>query len=144
MAVKQATRVYKMKRFWNTTMKRSLALNPGSTPKQVVSPSSSFPNKNIKVLSERDARKVRQNALNPASSPKSNTPPPPKPVDIKQTKEYQTLYRRWVSTIVALPILLYTSWVLYERTYGSKTQKHLVKESPTARLQSKEHGKEEE
>ncbi|KNG85581.1 hypothetical protein ANOM_007249 [Aspergillus nomiae NRRL 13137] len=45
--------------------------------------------------------------------------------DIRQTKEYKVAARRWLSTIVALPILMYTSYVLYERTYLNKSQKHL-------------------
>ncbi|KAL4804267.1 hypothetical protein BDV18DRAFT_29067 [Aspergillus unguis] len=45
--------------------------------------------------------------------------------DIRKTKEYKAASRRWVSTIVALPILMYTSWVLYERTYGDKQPKRL-------------------
>ncbi|KAL3473598.1 hypothetical protein BJX99DRAFT_233489 [Aspergillus californicus] len=45
--------------------------------------------------------------------------------DIRQTKEYKTAARRWVSTIVALPILMYTSYVLFERTYGDKQPKRL-------------------
>ncbi|KAL4784811.1 hypothetical protein BJX76DRAFT_202778 [Aspergillus varians] len=50
----------------------------------------------------------------------------PLPVkDIRQTKEYKAASRRWTSTIVALPILMYTSWVLYERTYGDKQPKRL-------------------
>ncbi|KAH1935707.1 hypothetical protein KXV48_002541 [Aspergillus fumigatus] len=39
--------------------------------------------------------------------------------DIRQTKEYKVAARRWLSTIVALPIFLYTSWVLYDRTSSS-------------------------
>jgi len=45
--------------------------------------------------------------------------------NIRQTKEYKIAARKWTSTIVALPILLYTSWVLYERIHGSQSQKHL-------------------
>ncbi|PKY02036.1 hypothetical protein P168DRAFT_292152 [Aspergillus campestris IBT 28561] len=45
--------------------------------------------------------------------------------DIRQTKEYKVAARRWLSTIVALPVFMYTSWVLYERTYGDKQQKRL-------------------
>ncbi|XHG00836.1 hypothetical protein AWENTII_004250 [Aspergillus wentii] len=52
--------------------------------------------------------------------------PTPSPQDIRQTKEYKVAARRWTSTIVALPIFLVTSWMLYERTYGDKSPKHLV------------------
>ncbi|KAL4867355.1 hypothetical protein BDV12DRAFT_121527 [Aspergillus spectabilis] len=48
--------------------------------------------------------------------------------DLRQTKEYKAASRRWVSTIVALPILMYTTWVLYERTYGGKKPKRLSDE----------------
>ncbi|KAL4974851.1 hypothetical protein BDW66DRAFT_138714 [Aspergillus desertorum] len=54
--------------------------------------------------------------------PRQRTPPV---TDIRQTKEYKAAARRWISTIVALPILMYTSWVLYERTYGNKQPKRL-------------------
>ncbi|CEL10771.1 hypothetical protein ASPCAL13885 [Aspergillus calidoustus] len=53
-------------------------------------------------------------------------PPPPPPKDIRQTKAYKTAARRWTTTIVALPILFYTSWVLFERTYGDKQPKRLA------------------
>ncbi|KAL2814325.1 hypothetical protein BJX63DRAFT_203411 [Aspergillus granulosus] len=52
--------------------------------------------------------------------------PPPPPKDIRQTKEYKAAARRWTTTIVALPILFYTSWVLFERTYGNKQPKRLT------------------
>ncbi|QSS64498.1 hypothetical protein I7I51_01566 [Histoplasma capsulatum] len=37
------------------------------------------------------------------------------PQDIRNTKQYKTAARRWTSVMVALPILLYTSYALYER-----------------------------
>ncbi|KAF7174370.1 hypothetical protein CNMCM5623_007018 [Aspergillus felis] len=49
--------------------------------------------------------------------------------DIRQTKEYKVAARRWLSTIVALPIFLYTSWVLYDRTYGNSKPKQLGRPS---------------
>ncbi|KAL1966449.1 hypothetical protein VTN77DRAFT_4591 [Rasamsonia byssochlamydoides] len=55
--------------------------------------------------------------------------PPPRPKDIRQTPEYKAAARRWISTIVALPILFVTSWVLYERVYGGKKPKHLIERS---------------
>ncbi|OQE46751.1 hypothetical protein PENCOP_c001G08496 [Penicillium coprophilum] len=64
----------------------------------------------------RPPRPVRQ----PAS------PRLPKGVDdIRQTKEYKAAARRWTATIVGLPILMYTSWILYERVYGGKSPKRL-------------------
>ncbi|CAI7652901.1 unnamed protein product [Penicillium glandicola] len=45
--------------------------------------------------------------------------------DIRQTKEYKAAARRWTSTIVGLPIVMYTSWILYERIYGGKSPKRL-------------------
>ncbi|KAI9369810.1 hypothetical protein BJX61DRAFT_126053 [Aspergillus egyptiacus] len=60
--------------------------------------------------------------------PYSTRPQRPLPVkDLRQTKEYKAAARRWVSTIVALPILMYTSYVLYERTYGNQQPRRLVK-----------------
>ncbi|KAJ5895157.1 hypothetical protein N7495_006848 [Penicillium taxi] len=35
--------------------------------------------------------------------------------DIRSTKEYKQAARRWTSIMVGLPIIMYTSWVLYER-----------------------------
>ncbi|KAE8348703.1 hypothetical protein BDV28DRAFT_80218 [Aspergillus coremiiformis] len=58
--------------------------------------------------------------------PQRASQPQRRPRDIRQTKEYKLAARRWVSTIVALPILMYTSYVLYERVYLDKSQKHLV------------------
>ncbi|PYH78462.1 hypothetical protein BO82DRAFT_394679 [Aspergillus uvarum CBS 121591] len=66
--------------------------------------------------------------------PGSNTSPrvgggtrPPLPAkDIRQTKEYKAAARKWLSTIVALPVLMYTSYILYERTVGNQKPKRLV------------------
>ncbi|OJJ44561.1 hypothetical protein ASPZODRAFT_18137 [Penicilliopsis zonata CBS 506.65] len=64
--------------------------------------------------------------------PRSMHPRPARPVrpaqgqvDIRQTKEYKAAARKWTSVIVALPIVFVTSYMLFERTYGSKSQKHL-------------------
>ncbi|RHZ43129.1 uncharacterized protein CDV56_101265 [Aspergillus thermomutatus] len=51
--------------------------------------------------------------------------------DIRQTKEYKVAARRWLSTIVALPIFLYTSWVLYDRTYGNSKPKRIIRLNTT-------------
>ncbi|PWY66973.1 hypothetical protein BO83DRAFT_380800 [Aspergillus eucalypticola CBS 122712] len=52
--------------------------------------------------------------------------------DIRQTKEYKLAARRWISVMVGLPILMYTSWSLYERTYGDKRPKRLVERPSTS------------
>ncbi|KAJ5130318.1 uncharacterized protein N7515_006357 [Penicillium bovifimosum] len=53
--------------------------------------------------------------------------PLPKGVDdIRKTKEYKAAARRWTATIVGLPIVMYTSWILYERLYGGKSPKRLA------------------
>ncbi|KAF7618134.1 hypothetical protein F9C07_4837 [Aspergillus flavus] len=70
--------------------------------------------------------------INPQSLQRPPHPPrrgPQSVRDIRQTKEYKIAARRWLSTIVALPILMYTSYVLYERTYLNKSQKHLARPS---------------
>ncbi|BCR83487.1 uncharacterized protein ACHE_10889A [Aspergillus chevalieri] len=54
-------------------------------------------------------------------------PHPRQPIDIRQTREYKTAARRWTSTIVALPIFLVTSYVLWDRTYGSKKTEKTVR-----------------
>ncbi|KAJ5580572.1 hypothetical protein N7450_006873 [Penicillium hetheringtonii] len=62
--------------------------------------------------------KLRIPSQPPNSGPRWIPPRPalPKsPQDIRQTKEYRAAARRWTSTIVALPIVMYTSWILYER-----------------------------
>ncbi|KAJ5185163.1 hypothetical protein N7491_006966 [Penicillium cf. griseofulvum] len=68
-----------------------------------------------------------------AVDPKTRPPRPvrqpasprlPKGVDdIRQTKEYKAAARRWTTTIVGLPIVMYTSWILYERLYVGKSPK---------------------
>ncbi|KAM5434712.1 hypothetical protein MferCBS31731_006658 [Microsporum ferrugineum] len=45
--------------------------------------------------------------------------------DIKQTKQYKSAARRWSATIVALPILLYTSYALFQRVFIGKSPKGL-------------------
>ncbi|OJD10612.1 hypothetical protein AJ78_08423 [Emergomyces pasteurianus Ep9510] len=52
-------------------------------------------------------------------------PPSVKPQDIRNTKQYKTLARRWTSAMVALPILLYTSYALYERVFADKAPRGL-------------------
>ncbi|KAL4946677.1 hypothetical protein BDV06DRAFT_218143 [Aspergillus oleicola] len=67
---------------------------------------------------------VRPRVIDPNLQPRR--PPHPKTVaDIRQTKEYKAASRRWLSTIVALPILIYSSWALYERNYLRKERKRL-------------------
>ncbi|KAL4899747.1 hypothetical protein BDW74DRAFT_107218 [Aspergillus multicolor] len=64
--------------------------------------------------------------VDPHLHPRTRQRAPNPPVtDIRQTKEYKAASRRWISTIVALPILFYTSWVLYERTVENKQRKRL-------------------
>ncbi|KAJ5675517.1 hypothetical protein N7462_008414 [Penicillium macrosclerotiorum] len=40
---------------------------------------------------------------------------PQAPYEIRNTKEYKVAARRWLSGIVALPVALFTTWILYER-----------------------------
>ncbi|KAL4922526.1 hypothetical protein BDW62DRAFT_54362 [Aspergillus aurantiobrunneus] len=76
---------------------------------------------------------TQQPPRNPSLKPRVVTDPHSQPrrplpnavTDIRQTKEYKAASRRWLSTIVALPILMYTSWVLFERTYGNQKPKRL-------------------
>ncbi|EGE07925.1 hypothetical protein TEQG_06957 [Trichophyton equinum CBS 127.97] len=49
----------------------------------------------------------------------------PKQPDIKQTPQYKSAARRWTMTIVALPILLYTSFSLYQRVVYGKSPRGL-------------------
>ncbi|PYH87567.1 hypothetical protein BO71DRAFT_404565 [Aspergillus ellipticus CBS 707.79] len=68
---------------------------------------------------------LRRAAPGSGSRPPRPGAPGPGVTDIRQTKEYKALERRWISAIVALPILMYTSWILYDRTYGGKSPKRL-------------------
>ncbi|EER22937.1 hypothetical protein CPC735_022360 [Coccidioides posadasii C735 delta SOWgp] len=45
--------------------------------------------------------------------------------DIRNSKSYKSFARRWTATIVALPILLYTSYALYERVFYDKEPRSL-------------------
>ncbi|EFR05380.1 hypothetical protein MGYG_08391 [Nannizzia gypsea CBS 118893] len=49
----------------------------------------------------------------------------PKQPDIKRTPQYKSAARRWTMTIVALPILLYTSYSLYQRVFNGKSPRGL-------------------
>ncbi|KAJ5632469.1 hypothetical protein N7490_008808 [Penicillium lividum] len=70
----------------------------------------------------------------PAPRPQRPAPSLKGHPDIRSTKEYKVAARRWTSTIVALPFLMYTSYILYERTYGEKSQKHF----PAPKVQDEE------
>ncbi|KAJ5175179.1 uncharacterized protein N7482_001056 [Penicillium canariense] len=78
--------------------------------------------------------------VQPRSTGGSRPPPrparPQAPQDIRKTKEYKVAARRWLSTIVALPIVMYTSWILYERVYGNKSPKRLMKQQQQLQDQS--------
>ncbi|KAK4445523.1 hypothetical protein QBC34DRAFT_428893 [Podospora aff. communis PSN243] len=50
----------------------------------------------------------------PASRTEGATPPPPKPVDVK-SPEYKQAARKWTSLMVALPILVVSSYYLFDR-----------------------------
>ncbi|KAL4948864.1 hypothetical protein BDW69DRAFT_85777 [Aspergillus filifer] len=71
----------------------------------------------------------------PRRSPAAAAPAAPKSFpktvnEIRQTKEYKAASRRWLSTIVALPILIYSSWELYDRRYRRTQRKHLDELTP--------------
>ncbi|KAI1940566.1 hypothetical protein LOZ66_002162 [Ophidiomyces ophidiicola] len=50
---------------------------------------------------------------------------PPAAEDIRKTKKYKALSRRWLAGMVAMPILICTSWALYERVFYDKTPRSL-------------------
>ncbi|EEH07069.1 predicted protein [Histoplasma capsulatum G186AR] len=60
-----------------------------------------------------------------AQRPKPQQAPVVNPQDIRNTKQYKTAARRWTSVMVALPILLYTSYALYERVFADKAPRSL-------------------
>ncbi|KAJ5225290.1 hypothetical protein N7468_006515 [Penicillium chermesinum] len=59
-------------------------------------------------------------------------PPRPSPSNLKghpnirSTPEYKRAARRWLSVIVATPVLLVTTYMLFDRVYGNKSPKKLV------------------
>ncbi|KAJ5734476.1 hypothetical protein N7493_003262 [Penicillium malachiteum] len=64
----------------------------------------------------------------PAGRPQRPTPRSLKGhPDIRSTKEYKAAARKWTSTIVALPIVLVTSYMIFERVYGGKEQKRFAR-----------------
>ncbi|EPS30600.1 hypothetical protein PDE_05552 [Penicillium oxalicum 114-2] len=77
----------------------------------------------------RPVQKPPVNVRPPAPLPRPAARPS-NPADIRNTKEYKVAARRWLSSIVALPIVIYTSWILYERVYGNKSPKRLVLPQP--------------
>ncbi|KAJ5389637.1 uncharacterized protein N7496_000705 [Penicillium cataractarum] len=77
----------------------------------------------------RPVQKPGVHAVRPSPLPKP-APRPVNPADIRKTKEYKVAARRWLSTIVALPIVMYTSWILYERIYGNKSPRRLTPQQP--------------
>ncbi|KAE8344182.1 hypothetical protein BDV24DRAFT_127546 [Aspergillus arachidicola] len=79
-----------------------------------------------------------QSLQRPPHPPRRGPQGPQAVRDIRQTKEYKVAARRWLSTIVALPILMYTSYVLYERTYLNKSQKHLARPSGSGTEEGKD------
>jgi hypothetical protein len=45
-------------------------------------------------------------------------------------REYNTAARRWTSIIVSIPLVLVTSWILYERLFLGKEQRQGLFEGP--------------
>ncbi|KAK2745848.1 hypothetical protein FQN57_003461 [Myotisia sp. PD_48] len=45
---------------------------------------------------------------------------PPNQTDIRNTPRYKSFARKWTSTIIALPILIFTSYALYQRVFLGK------------------------
>ncbi|KAJ5980391.1 hypothetical protein N7481_007689 [Penicillium waksmanii] len=80
--------------------------------------------------------RLRIPSHNPNLGPRPVIPPrpvlPKNPQELRKTKEYKAAARRWTSSIVALPIVMYTSWILYERIYGDKAPKKLVNSSTSS------------
>ncbi|KAJ5376774.1 hypothetical protein N7509_013660 [Penicillium cosmopolitanum] len=80
--------------------------------------------------------RLRIPSHNPNLGPRPVIPPrrvlPKNPQELRKTKEYKAAARRWTSSIVALPIVMYTSWILYERIYGDKAPKKLANASTSS------------
>ncbi|EEH41664.2 hypothetical protein PAAG_03227 [Paracoccidioides lutzii Pb01] len=74
-----------------------------------------------KRASPLSAQRLSSQRLEPAQAQAESA----KPQDIRQTKQYKILARRWTSAMVALPILIYTSYELYQRVFANKAPRSL-------------------
>ncbi|KAL1976727.1 hypothetical protein VTN31DRAFT_3009 [Thermomyces dupontii] len=85
-----------------------------------------LPQQQPRVLSASDLKTLRQGGGQlPHRGPQPSIPR--RPVDIRQTPEYKRAARRWIATIVALPVLFFSSWELYQRVYGGKQKRRVVR-----------------
>ncbi|KAJ9290156.1 hypothetical protein DTO027B5_1443 [Paecilomyces variotii] len=100
------------------------ASSSSSSSKQNSTPTPT-PTRRPQVLDARALRDLNQQRRTAPRLPTS-------PEDIRKTPQYKAAARRWTSTIVALPILIYSSYILYERSTGKQQQKHLSKETPSS------------
>ncbi|KAL1959669.1 hypothetical protein VTO42DRAFT_1255 [Malbranchea cinnamomea] len=48
--------------------------------------------------------------------------------NLRETTEYKRAARKWTSGMVALPIFLFTSYLLYQRVFHDRERRHLVNE----------------
>ncbi|GAD98490.1 conserved hypothetical protein [Paecilomyces variotii No. 5] len=96
--------------------------------------SSSKPNPASTAPPPRKPQVLDARALRDLNQQRRAAPPrlPTSPEDIRKTPQYKAAARRWTSTIVALPILIYSSYILYERSTGKQQQKHLSRENASS------------
>ncbi|OAX82125.1 hypothetical protein ACJ72_03520 [Emergomyces africanus] len=110
------------------SIKRSPVVATAEMPtpaRQKISPSSSRP-----APSQPPPIKPPRKQAAPREAPllrpqRPEQAPSVKPQDVRNTKQYKSLARRWTSAMVALPILLYTSYALYERVFADKAPRSL-------------------
>ncbi|KAJ5095993.1 hypothetical protein NUU61_005349 [Penicillium alfredii] len=87
-----------------------------------------MPSKTPNLFSHKNFRVVDPNNMPERPAPQPQRQPPRAAQgqpDIRQTKQYKVAARRWTSMMVGLPVLMYTSYMLYERVYGEKSPRRL-------------------
>ncbi|KAJ9409436.1 hypothetical protein DTO045G8_2791 [Paecilomyces variotii] len=104
-----------------------------NTPEPTKQSSSSSSKQNPTPTPTRRPQVLDARALRDLNQQRRTAPRlPTSPEDIRKTPQYKAAARRWTSTIVALPILIYSSYILYERSTGKQQQKHLSKKTPSS------------
>ncbi|KAL1992060.1 hypothetical protein VTN49DRAFT_4092 [Thermomyces lanuginosus] len=105
--------------------------HPSSSSSSTAARQSSQQQQQPRVLSASDLNALRQGGQIPNRGPHPSIPPR-RPVDIRQTPEYKRAARRWIATIVALPVLFFSSCELYQRVYGGKQKRRPVRSEQPA------------
>ncbi|CAD6445962.1 5a755dae-42dd-4376-9e6d-b95d36e24091 [Sclerotinia trifoliorum] len=110
------------------TMRLASSSSPSTPPRTSPPPPSKSTSKQTPLKS------LPLKSLNQSITSRLTTPAGARPLMRKGDKplpgNYQSVARRVTMTIVALPILLVTSWVLWDRLVLGQEQKSLIREPP--------------